>query len=116
MYMLITLADANIIYINRVMKDFIKTGKSAIIWLGLAHLTSDVYTGFVNPILPFIASKLGFTMALATVIVAITQICSNMLQPLFGFFADNILHRFFIFWGLVLVSVFIPYSCLCQKI
>ena len=58
--------------------------------------------------MPFIASKLGFTMALATVLVAITQICSNMLQPVFGFFADNILKRFFIFWGLILVSTFIP--------
>jgi len=58
--------------------------------------------------MPFIAAKLGFTMALATVLVAITQICSNMLQPIFGFFADNMLKRFFIFWGLILSSIFIP--------
>ena len=47
-------------------------------------------------------------MALATLLMAITQICSNMLQPIFGFFADNILKRFFIFWGIVLASIFIP--------
>lgn len=82
--------------------------KTSIIWLSLAHLVCDVYGGFLNPIMPFIAAKLNFTMALATVLVAITQICSNMLQPIFGFFADNILKRFFIFWGLILASVFIP--------
>ena len=90
------------------MKLSINTCKSAVVWLTAAHCICDIYGGFINPLMPFIASKLGFTMALATVIVAITQICSNMLQPVFGFFADNILHRFFIFWGLILASVFIP--------
>lgn len=90
------------------MKLVIKNDKSAIIWLCLAHLVCDVYSGFVNPLMPFIASKIGFTMSVATVLVAITQICSNMLQPLFGFFADNNLKRFFIFWGVILSSVFIP--------
>ena len=90
------------------MRDFIKNSKLAIIWLTVAHCVCDIYGGFLNPLMPFIASKLGFTMALATVLVAITQICSNMLQPLFGFFADNMLHRFFIFWGLILASIFIP--------
>ena len=85
-----------------------KSCKSAIIWLASAHLVLDVYGGFINPLMPFIASKLGFSMAIATVIVAITQICSNLLQPLFGFFADNIIKRFFIFWGLIFASVFIP--------
>ena len=82
--------------------------KKAIIWLCLGHLVCDIYTGFLNPIMPFIASKLGFSMAIATVVISISHICSSMLQPIFGFFADNILHRFFIFWGLILVAVFIP--------
>ena len=90
------------------MNGFVKNGTSAIIWLTIAHCVCDIYGGFLNPLMPFIASKLGFTMALATVLVAITQICSNMLQPIFGFFADNMLKRFFIFWGLILASIFIP--------
>lgn len=90
------------------MQKIIKNNQTAILWLSLAHLVADVYSGFLNPVMPFIASKLGFSMALATVLVAITQICSNMLQPVFGFFADNILKRFFIFWGLILSSIFIP--------
>ena len=85
-----------------------RTTKNAILWLCLAHFANDIYTGFLNPLMPFIASKLGFSMALATLLIAITQICSNLFQPIFGFFADNILKRFFIFWGLILSSTFIP--------
>lgn len=94
--------------IIRRMKYFVQNCKTSIIWLSLAHLVCDVYGGFLNPLMPFIAAKLNFTMAVATVLVAITQICSNMLQPIFGFFADNINKRLFIFWGLILASVFIP--------
>jgi len=90
--------------------------KKAIIWLSLAHLTADVYSGFLNPIMPFIASKLGFSMAVATVIISISHICSSMLQPVFGFFADNMLKRFFIFWGLILISLFIPLAPLAPNI
>ena len=86
----------------------IEKSKKALIWLCSAHLVCDIYTGFTNPIMPFIAAKLNFSMAIATVLISIAQICSNMFQPIFGFFADIILKRFFVFWGLVLVSVFIP--------
>ena len=86
----------------------VKQTKKAIIWLCMAHFVCDIYTGFLNPIMPFIAAKLGFSMAVAAVLISISHICSSMMQPIFGFFADNILHRFFIFWGLILVSVFIP--------
>ena len=86
----------------------VKQAKKAIIWLCMAHFVCDIYTGFLNPIMPFIAAKLGFSMAVAAVIVSVSHICSSMLQPVFGFFADNILKRFFIFWGLILVSTFIP--------
>ena len=85
-----------------------ETTKKAIVWLCLAHLVCDIYSGFLNPIMPFIASKLGFSMAVATLIISISHICSSLLQPIFGFFADNILKRFFIFWGLILGSIFIP--------
>lgn len=98
------------------MERQIQNSKNAIIWLCLAHLVVDVYSGFLNPIMPFIASKLGFSMAIATVIISISHICSSMLQPIFGFFADNILKRFFIFWGLILSSIFIPLTPLAINV
>ncbi|MBR1616919.1 MFS transporter [bacterium] len=78
------------------------------IWLSTAHFINDVYTGFLNPIMPFIAAKLGITMAIATIILSMSHIFSSLLQPIFGFFADNSYKRAFIFWGLIFTSLFIP--------
>lgn len=85
-----------------------KQNKKALVWLNLAHLANDTYSGFLNPIMPFIAIKLGITMAIATVIMSIAQICASIFQPVFGFFADNMLKRAFIFWGLIFGSLFVP--------
>jgi len=84
--------------------------KKALGWLTWAHLANDTYAGFLNPIMPFVAVKIGITMAIATVIMSIAQICASMFQPLFGFFADNIVKRIFIFWGLIFGSLFIPFA------
>lgn len=85
-----------------------KTNKKAIIWLTTAHLVNDTFSGFLNPIMPILASKIGFSMFIATILTSVAQICSSLIQPIFGFFADNILKRFFIFWGLIFGTVFIP--------
>ena len=98
------------------MKALIQKNNIPIAWLSVAHFTTDLYSGFLNPLMPFIAAKLGFSMAIATLLIAITQICSNMLQPIFGFFADNILKRFFIFWGILLASLFIPLAPSAQNL
>ena len=89
------------IFMNRL------TPKHPIYWLNQAHFINDIYTGMLNPIMPFIAVKLGISMAFATVIMSLSHIFSSLLQPLFGFFADNIVKRVFIFWGLIFTSVFI---------
>ena len=82
--------------------------KKALTWLTIAHFANDTYSGFLNPIMPFIAAKIGITMAIATVIMSIAQVCASMIQPIFGFFADNIVKRVFIFWGLIFGSLFVP--------
>ncbi len=79
-------------------------------WLNTAHFTNDIYTGMLNPIMPFIAVKLGITMAIATIVLSLSHICASMLQPIFGFFADNLQRRIFIFWGIIMTSVFISLS------
>lgn len=86
----------------------IKNEKLPRIWLSSAHFVNDVYTGFLNPIMPFIAAKIGISMAVATIILSMSHIFSSLLQPVFGFFADNMFKRVFIFWGLLLTSIFIP--------
>ena len=87
-----------------------KSGKLSRIWLAGGHFVNDIYTGFLNPIMPFIAAKIGISMAVATVVLSMSHIFSSLLQPIFGFFADNMLKRAFIFWGLLFTSCFIPFA------
>lgn len=84
-----------------------KCTNKPLIWLSSAHFINDVYTGMLNPIMPFIALKLGISMAIATIIVSLSHIFASLLQPIFGFIADNITRRAFIFWGLIATSLFI---------
>jgi len=77
------------------------------LWLNAAHFVNDIYTGMLNPIMPFVAMKLGITMAVATVVLSLSHICASLLQPIFGFFADNMRKRSFIFWGILSTSIFI---------
>lgn len=97
------------------MENRLPQNKKAIVWLCGGHFINDIYTGVLNPIMPFIAAKIGITMAIATIILTVSHIFSSLLQPLFGYFADNIVKRSFIFWGLILSSIFIPLSALAHN-
>ena len=80
--------------------------KKAVAWLTLGHGMADSYSGFINPILPFIVANIGTTLAAATCALSASQLFSSMMQPVFGFIADKWRKRFFIFWGIILASVF----------
>ena len=98
------------------MNKNLPSDRKALIWLSAAHFINDIYTGVLNPIMPFIAAKIGLSMAIATIILTISHIFSSLLQPLFGYFADNIVKCSFIFWGLILSSIFIPLSAISNHI
>lgn len=85
-----------------------KDCKKAVNWLIFAHLIIDCYPGFIAPLLPFIASKVGITMKEAVAIISIANISSYLLQPLFGYFSDKCKKRFFVFWGIIIASICIP--------
>ena len=84
--------------------------KKIIKTLSFGHFTIDAYSGFLNPIMPFIAAKIGISMAIATVLISISNLTSSLSQPFFGYLADRWQRRFFIFWGMLLASIFL--SCL----
>lgn len=81
--------------------------KKALGWLGASHFIVDSYSGFLNPILPFIAAKIGITMAVAALMISVSNLTSSISQPLFGFIADKWKKRFFIFWGILFASIFL---------
>ena len=96
------------------MKNF--SEKRTQFWLNIAHFTNDIYTGMLNPIMPFVAAKIGISMAIATVILSMSHICASLIQPIFGFFADNLRKRAFIFWGILFSSIFISMAPSVSKI
>lgn len=77
------------------------------IWFCGGHFINDIYTGFLNPIMPFIAEQVKISMPVATIILSCSHIFSSLLQPFFGFFADNMRKRALIFWGLIFTAIFI---------
>lgn len=87
---------------NQALKD-----KYAVKTLSFGHFTLDAYSGFLNPIMPFIAAKIGITMTVAALIISLSNICASCSQPFFGFIADKWQKRFFIFWGMLLASLFL---------
>lgn len=98
------------------MENYLPQNKKALCWLSGGHFINDVYTGILNPIMPFVAAKIGISMAIATVVLTVSHIFSSLLQPLFGYFADKIVRRCFIFTGLLLSSIFIPLSTLSHNV
>ena len=90
------------------METTLPQNKKALIWLNTSHFVNDIFTGMLNPIMPFIAAKIGISMAIATIVLTVSHIFSSLLQPVFGFLADSIHKRSFIFWGLIMSSCFIP--------
>jgi FSR family fosmidomycin resistance protein-like MFS transporter len=86
----------------------VKDCKKAVNWLIFSHFILDCYPGIIAPILPFIASKINVQMHEAMLIISIANISSYLLQPIFGYFADKCQKRFFIFWGIIIASFFIP--------
>lgn len=84
--------------------------KKEIALLSIGHFITDAYSGFLNPIMPFIAAKIGITMTIATILISISNLTSSLSQPIFGYIADKWNHRFFIFWGMIMASIFL--SCL----
>lgn len=86
------------------------------IWFCGGHFINDIYTGFLNPIMPFLAEQVKISMPVATIILSCSHIFSSLLQPFFGFFADNMKKRTLIFWGLIFASVFISFAPASQNL
>lgn len=94
----------------------IPENKKAVTWLTFGHGIADSYSGFINPILPFIVANIGTTLAAATCALSASQLFSSMMQPVFGFIADKWRKRFFIFWGIIMASVFLSLTGIVHNI
>lgn len=93
----------------------IKADIKSVRWLQYSHFIIDCYPGIIAPLLPFIAVKINVPMATAMLIISISNLTSYFLQPIFGYMADKYQKRFFIFWGILLASIFIPLMGVAQN-
>ena len=82
--------------------------KKALFGLCTGHFMVDWYASVLVPLYPVITAKLGISLSFISAIIAFGHMFSSMLQPAFGYVSDKLKHRTFMFWGLVMSSVFIP--------
>ena len=76
--------------------------------LSFGHFILDMYAAILIPLYPFIAQRLNINLATISLVIAIGHSVSSILQPVWGYISDRIQKRFFMFWGLIFASVFVP--------
>ena len=57
--------------------------------LALAHGVNDSYAYILPPLLPILLTQAGLTLGMGAALVAIQQLASAFLQPMFGHWADR---------------------------
>lgn len=57
--------------------------------LALGHATNDSYAYILPPLLPILLAQSGLTLGMGAALVAIQQLASAFLQPMFGHWADR---------------------------
>jgi MFS transporter, FSR family, fosmidomycin resistance protein len=57
--------------------------------IAIAHAVNDSYAYILPPLLPVFLAQAGLTLASGAALVAIQQLASSFLQPLFGHWADR---------------------------
>ncbi len=66
--------------------------------VALGHLTHDVYSSFLAPLLPILQERLGIGYALTGNLAVFTQVPS-LLNPFIGYLADRVSLRYFVIFA-----------------
>ena len=72
--------------------------------LALGHLVNDSYAYILPPLLPLLLTQSGLTLGMGAALVAIQQLASAFLQPMFGHWADRTGEGRWMPWTGVLLS------------
>ena len=80
----------------------------ALFGLSGGHFILDMYASILIPLYPIISQKLDINIAKISLVIALGHAVSSILQPIFGHISDKLNKRFFMFWGLIFASVFVP--------
>ena len=81
------------------------TSRLALVSIG--HFTVDAYSSFFTPLLPLMVKKLGLSLTLAGVLVALAAMASSFSQPLFGWISDRMRRPWFVATGPLVAALFL---------
>ena len=83
--------------------------------LALGHMVIDINQGSLPVILPFIKDALDLSFAATGMIVLAANIASSLIQPLFGYFADQTARRWLLPLSVLLSSVGLAFTGLAPS-
>jgi FSR family fosmidomycin resistance protein-like MFS transporter len=78
-------------------------GKAA--YLAMGHFVTDLYPGFLPPLLPLLIDKFQISLTSASLLATILTVSASLTQPLFGFLFDRLGGRRMIVFGPVLAAL-----------
>jgi len=83
--------------------------------LALGHMVIDINQGSLPAILPFIKDALNLSYAATGVIVLTANVTSSLIQPLFGYFADQTARRWLLPLSVLLSAVGLAFTGLAPS-
>lgn len=81
-----------------------------ILALTLVHFAGDFFSSFTGPLLPVYVETLSLSMVQVGLLTGAMRLLAFVIQPCVGYLADRYQTRAFIFVGLLLTAVCIPFS------
>jgi len=74
--------------------------------LSAGHFITDMYPGYLAPVLPLLIAKFGFSLTFAALLTATSSFSTSLMQAVFGYLSDRFSHRLFIILGPVISALF----------
>lgn len=79
----------------------------AMLWLGLAHMTTDLFSSTVPTLQPILTERFSMSLAQAGLLGGVFMFSSSVLQLPFGIFSDRIQSRAFTILGPLIAGIFL---------
>jgi len=75
--------------------------------LTAGHFSIDSYSSFLAPLLPLLVQKLGMSLTMVGVLVALSSVTSSLMQPVFGIVSDRMRRPWFVLLGPLCAGLFL---------
>lgn len=75
--------------------------------LSAGHFLTDMYAGFMAPILPALAASLGFSLGAAGLLMSVSSFSSSIMQPFYGTLMDRVRGVNYALVGVLIAALFI---------